>query len=451
MWMYGSQNTIIAKIDGKTQTVSLYDVDDGRFEDRLQLDNKTGSLIISDIRTKHSGDYHLKIISNETLLKTFSVTVHDVIFAGLENKKEGDSVTLRTGVTETQKHDLIQWTFGPVNPDNLIAEMNMKIHKITFSSDDIYKGRIHLENQTGSLTIRDVRTTDAGVYQLQISNSKETLYKRFNVFVAIPEPGLPTGYIVLICVLLFVVVALGVIYCMFKYCKRKEKKMVSVMEGNSITLKTGATEIQRDKEVRWMFGPQDTVIAQIHKKAGNISYADDERFRDKLQLDQQTGDLTISDIRISISGDYQMKIGGRRMNNRKRFKVIVREDTQKFTEGESAHLQTGVTELQEDDLVLWKFKDALIAKRNRESSENSIYNVNDERLKDRLELDDRTGDLTITNTRSTDSGVYELQIQGSNKDLHIQRFSLLKYAETHSWRFCYLYKLMFLSLRTMVG
>lgn len=76
MWMYGSQNIIIAKIDGKTQTVSLYDVDDGRFEDRLQLDNKTGSLSISDIRTKHSGDYHLKIISNETFLKTFSVTVH---------------------------------------------------------------------------------------------------------------------------------------------------------------------------------------------------------------------------------------------------------------------------------------------------------------------------------------------------------------------------------------
>uniref|UniRef100_A0A671QQQ4 Immunoglobulin domain-containing protein n=1 Tax=Sinocyclocheilus anshuiensis TaxID=1608454 RepID=A0A671QQQ4_9TELE len=250
MWMYGSQNNIIAKIDGKTQIFSLYDVDDGRFEDRLQLDNKTGSLIISDIRTKHSGDYHLKIIN--------------VIFAGLENKKEGDSVTLHTGVTDSQKHDLILWTFGPKNPDR----------------------RLHLENQTGSLTIRDVRTTDAGVYQLQISNSKETLYKRFNVFV--------------------------------------EKKTVSVSEGNSVTLKTGATKIQRDNEVLWMFGSQDTVIAQIYKKAGNISYADDERFRDKLQLDHQTGDLTISDIRIPISGDYQMKITSSRLTKMKRFKVIVR-------------------------------------------------------------------------------------------------------------------------------
>uniref|UniRef100_A0A671QQP5 Immunoglobulin V-set domain-containing protein n=1 Tax=Sinocyclocheilus anshuiensis TaxID=1608454 RepID=A0A671QQP5_9TELE len=95
----------------------------------------------------------------------------------------GDSVTLHTGVTDSQKHDLILWTFGPKNPDSLIAELNMKVHEITFSSEDIYRGRLHLENQTGSLTIRDVRTTDAGVYQLQISNSKETLYKRFNIFV----------------------------------------------------------------------------------------------------------------------------------------------------------------------------------------------------------------------------------------------------------------------------
>lgn len=76
MWMYGSQNSIIVKIEGTAQTVSLYDVDDGRFEDRLQLDNKTGSLTISDIRTKHSGDYYIKIISTETLVNTFSVTVH---------------------------------------------------------------------------------------------------------------------------------------------------------------------------------------------------------------------------------------------------------------------------------------------------------------------------------------------------------------------------------------
>ncbi|RXN07563.1 hypothetical protein ROHU_032255 [Labeo rohita] len=55
-----------------------------------------------------------------------------------------------------------------------------------------------------------------GVMCYMLKNSKKRK--------AIPEPGLPTGYIVLICVLLFVVVALGVIYCMFKYCKLKESE-----------------------------------------------------------------------------------------------------------------------------------------------------------------------------------------------------------------------------------
>ncbi|XP_042605877.1 uncharacterized protein LOC109075626 isoform X2 [Cyprinus carpio] len=432
MWMYESQNNIIAKIDGKTQTVSLYDVDDGRFEDRLQLDNKTGSLSISDIRTKHSGDYHLKIISDETFLKTFSVTVHDVIFAGLENKKEGDSVTLHTGVTDSQKHDLIQWTFGPTNPDSLVAEMNIKIHEITLNSDDIYRGRFHLENQTGSLTIRDIRTSDAGVYQLQISNSKETLYKRFNVFVAVPDPGLSAGYIALIClcVLLFVAAALGLM-CYIKYSKKqKEKKTLSVKEGNSVTLETGAVEIQRENEVLWIFGPQNTVIAQIDKNASNISYTDDERFRDKLQLDHQTGDLTISDIRIPISGDYQMKIIGSKVTKMKSFRVIVRVDTRKFTEGETVRLQTGVTEIQKDDLILWKFepKNVLIAKIDGQSNESNVYD-DDDRFRDRLELDNQTGDLTITNTKSTDSGVYELQIKSRNKDLY-KKFNVLVWLNT---------------------
>ncbi|XP_073699620.1 uncharacterized protein [Garra rufa] len=443
MWMYGSQNTIVAKIDGKTQTVSLYDVDDGRFGDRLQLDNKTGSLIISDIRTKHSGDYHLKIISNETFIKTFSVTVHDVIFAGLENKKEGDSVTLQTGVTDSQKHDLIQWTFGHTNPDSLIAEMNMKIHEVTFSSDEIYRERLHLENQTGSLTIRDIRTADAGVYQLQISNSKETLYKRFSIFVVVPDPGLSAGYIVLIClcVLLLVAAALGGTCYMLKYSKKqKDKKTLSVTEGNSVTLKTGAAEIQRDSEVLWMFGPQEMVIAQIHRNASNISYTDDERFRDRLQLDHQTGELTISDIRIPVSGDYQLKIISSKATKMKRFKVIVRVDTLKFTEGESARLQTGLTEIQKDDVILWKFepKKAIIAKTDGQTNESSVYSVDDDGFRDRLELDKQTGDLTITNTKSTDSGVYELQIKSSNK-VSYKKFNVLvcEHAEIYSWRFCH--------------
>ncbi|XP_016384659.1 uncharacterized protein LOC107721245 [Sinocyclocheilus rhinocerous] len=214
---------------------------------------------------------------------------------------------------------------------------------------------------------------------------------------------------------------------MLKYSKKqKEKKAVSVKEGNSITLKTGAVEIQRDDEVVWMFGPQELVIAEIYKNASNISYPNVEQFRDKLQLDHQTGDLTISDIRIPISGDYQIQITGSKATKTKRFKVIVREDTRKFTEGEYVRLQTGVTELQKDDEILWNFepKNALIAKIDGQTNKSTVYDVGDDGFRDRLELDDRTGDLTITNTRSTDSGVYELQIKSSNK-VSYKKFNVL--------------------------
>ena len=105
-------------------------------------------------------------------------------------------------------------------------------------------------------------------------------------------------------------------------------------------------------------------------------------------------------------------------------------DTLKFTEGESVHLQTGITEIQKDDVILWKFepKNTLIAKVDGQTNETSVYDVDDERFKDKLELDSRTGDLTITNTKSSDSGVYEVQMKSSNKASY-KKFNILVWRE----------------------
>ncbi|XP_057180940.1 SLAM family member 9-like isoform X3 [Triplophysa rosa] len=87
----------------------------------------------------------------------------------------------------------------------------------------------------------------------------------------------------------------------------------SVMEGDSVTLHTHLTDIQTDDQILWMFEPQGYLIAKIYKQANSsYIYEDDERFKGKLQLDDQTGSLTITNISITNSGLYKLTV----MNNK---------------------------------------------------------------------------------------------------------------------------------------
>ncbi|XP_077081771.1 CD48 antigen-like [Siphateles boraxobius] len=96
---------------------------------------------------------------------------------------------------------------------------------------------------------------------------------------------------------------------------------VSVMEGDSFTLRTGLTDIQSDDEIEWRFGSSRTRITRI--AAGNITKYDDEYFRDRLQLERQTGDLTITNVSNEHSGVYQLSIIINNKKSIKRFSVTV--------------------------------------------------------------------------------------------------------------------------------
>ncbi|XP_077081445.1 SLAM family member 9-like [Siphateles boraxobius] len=79
-------------------------------------------------------------------------------------------------------------------------------------------------------------------------------------------------------------------------------------------------------------------------------------------------------------------------------------------EGDSVLLHTDVTEIHEDDDIEWKFRD-----KNSLITKNQIFptsDVPDGRFRDRLKLDDQTGSLTITNTTTEHTGVYQLEITG---------------------------------------
>ncbi|XDV24122.1 hypothetical protein PO909_028383, partial [Leuciscus waleckii] len=75
LWRFGDENTLIAEINVLADSMTVYDdVPDGRFRDRLKLDDQTGSLTITNTTTEHAGVYRLEMIRN--LSKSFNLTVY---------------------------------------------------------------------------------------------------------------------------------------------------------------------------------------------------------------------------------------------------------------------------------------------------------------------------------------------------------------------------------------
>jgi len=76
LWKSGVENSLIAEINRPARKFSTYYGPDGRFRDRLKLDNQTGSLTIMNITTEHEGHYELEINGAMWSSKTFSVSVY---------------------------------------------------------------------------------------------------------------------------------------------------------------------------------------------------------------------------------------------------------------------------------------------------------------------------------------------------------------------------------------
>ncbi|XP_077081511.1 uncharacterized protein LOC143735275 isoform X2 [Siphateles boraxobius] len=200
---------------------------------------------------------------------------------------------------------------------------------------------------------------------------------------------------------------------------------VSLMEGDSVTLKT-AVKINQQENIKWYF--DDIRIAHI---SGDLSYTctdvqcneGTERFRDRLQLDHHTGSLIIMNTRTEDSGEYYLSIN--RQNSDKYFSVSVHGVSaepdemrrRSVKEGESVTLNPG--EIKSNVMMKWYFKDILIAEITGDQSQICTDVQCEERFRDRLKLDHQTGSLTIMNIRTEDSGEYKLLITNS-------RFSIIK-------------------------
>ncbi|XP_067271563.1 carcinoembryonic antigen-related cell adhesion molecule 1-like [Pseudorasbora parva] len=192
---------------------------------------------------------------------------------------EGDLVIFHTGV-KTNKQENIKWycndtRIAQISGDFSFICIDVKCNEGT----ERFRDRLKLDHQTGSLTIRNIRTEDSGAYELKIIRSSDSSDIIFNVFV--------TG---------------GV-----SAADRDEVKRKSVMEGESDTLVPGLMKNTNDS-MMWYFN--DVLIAEITGDLSQIC-ADDqckERFRDRLKLDHQTGALTITHTTNTDSGEYKLQM-----------------------------------------------------------------------------------------------------------------------------------------------
>ncbi|KAI7790849.1 hypothetical protein IRJ41_002806 [Triplophysa rosa] len=101
-----------------------------------------------------------------------------------------------------------------------------------------------------------------------------------------------------------------------------EVKSVSVMEGHSVTLHTH-TELHTHDVMEWMFGVQspDEIIAEINRE-DNITSFINERLKNHVEIDAQTGSLIITNITTQHTGLYQLEIIRNTVEN-KHFNVTV--------------------------------------------------------------------------------------------------------------------------------
>ncbi|XP_058618122.1 uncharacterized protein LOC131531402 [Onychostoma macrolepis] len=199
---------------------------------------------------------------------------------------EGDSVVLHTDV-KMNEQDRIRWYFNSIR----IAEIIYNHSKIC--PDELckkrFRDRLKLDSHTGDLTIMNIRTTDSGVYKL-LMNSRNS-DRIFNVAVS---GGVSAA-------------------------ERDEMNRKTVDKRESVTLDIGV--INPDCVIKWYIN--DTFIAEITGDQNKTCTDEqcDERFRDRLKLDHQTGSLTITNI--TDSGLYTLQLINSRFSIIRSFSVTV--------------------------------------------------------------------------------------------------------------------------------
>ncbi|XP_073717517.1 uncharacterized protein [Misgurnus anguillicaudatus] len=386
LWIF-QKDTPIAKMN-ESGAIFLYDGDNGMFRGKLQMNNQTGSLTISDIRTEHSGLYLLEVHGLVVTSRKFQVTVTPlpvpVISKNSSLSSSSSKCVLLCSVLNVRDVSLSWYKGNSLLSSISVSDLNIRLSlplEVKHKDTNTYSCVVNNTNtnQTQHLNITHV----CGF--IPLASGKQSIY--------------PWLAVCVVALLAIIVAVVGV--CYFKSSEAGQRDQPTEYELNP--LKNGQTSNQ-EADLQSTLIPEET---DDQATSGQISVdVVDEQNNVTCQTSNQKADL--QSTRNPEETDDQAT-GGWFCMNKDSVKNI------KKIEGESITLQSGVAVTEEDE-ICWKFAKhkvfgqtiqfEIIAKWTKTDGEKLLGN----RFKDRLQLENLTGSLTITKLNTKDTGHYKLLI-----------------------------------------
>ncbi|XP_067271571.1 SLAM family member 5-like [Pseudorasbora parva] len=239
LWKYGAEKSRIAKISLENRISSTSDVPDGRFRDRLKLDNQTGSLTITNISTEHAGDYQLDINGAKLTTKTFRVSVYAPLPTPNITRDGSSSCSLVCSVLNVS-HVTLSWFKG----NSLLSSISASDLSISLS--------LPLE----------VEYQDKNTYSCVLNNPISNQTRHPDITQLCQDQGLPLLHTVLISAAAagsLLIVAVVVMCCICRKC-RKTVNAVETREedGADSSLCKPTTRLKKSKT--------DAVYENVPKK-----------------------------------------------------------------------------------------------------------------------------------------------------------------------------------------